>query len=112
MTAFKTVNGIPASANPFTLGRVLRGEWRFDGFVVSDYDAVKQLVTHGMAANESEAARLALEAGMDMEKVSGSLTSTRSDSSATARSPARMDEAVRRILRLKFRLGLFDRLHR
>ena len=76
MTALNTVNGIPATANPFTLGRVLRGEWRFDGLIVSDYKAVKQLVPHGMAADESEAARLALLAGIDMEEESARSTST------------------------------------
>ena len=70
MTALNTVDGIPATANPFTLGRVLRGEWRFDGLVVSDYNAVKQLVTHGLAADDGEAARLALLAGIDMEEES------------------------------------------
>ena len=70
MTALNTVNGIPATANPFTLGRVLRGEWHFDGLVVSDYNAVQNLVAHGMAANGREAARLVLLAGVDMEEES------------------------------------------
>ena len=70
MTALNTVNGIPATANPFTLGRVLRGEWQFDGLVVSDYKAVKNLIAHGMASNEREAASLAILAGVDMEEES------------------------------------------
>src|ERR1700682_161822 len=70
MSAFNDINGVPASANPFTLTKVLRGEWKFDGFVVSDYTSVEELMKHGLAANESEAARLALSAGVDMEMVS------------------------------------------
>lgn len=59
MSALNTINGVPATANPFTLGRVLRGEWRFDGLVVSDYNAVPQLVAHGLACDEADAARRA-----------------------------------------------------
>jgi beta-glucosidase len=109
MTALNTINGIPATANPFTLGRVLRGVWRFDGLVVSDYKAVKELVTHGVAPDEREAARLALLAGIDMEEESELFNTYGArlvgDGSV---SPSRVDEAVRRVLRLKFRLGLFD----
>src|SRR5205085_126714 len=60
MSAFNDLNGVPASANPFTLTKVLRGEWKFDGFVVSDYMSVRELINHGLAANEMEAASLAL----------------------------------------------------
>ena len=70
MSAFNDLNGVPTSANPFTLTRVLRGEWKFDGFVVSDYTSVEELIKHGLAANETEAARAALTAGVDMEMVS------------------------------------------
>jgi len=109
MSAFNDLNGVPTSANPFTLTRVLRGEWKFEGFVVSDYTSVKELINHGLAANDKDAARAALNAGVDMEMVSrlfnqqgpgllreGQLTQ------------ATIDEAVRRILRIKFRLGLFE----
>ena len=109
MTALNTVNGIPATANPFTLGRVLRGEWRFDGLVVSDYNAVKQLVAHGMAADEADAARLALLAGIDMEEESELFNKHGAPLVGDGKVPvARIDEAVRRVLRLKCRLGLFD----
>lgn len=50
MSAFNDLNGVPTSANPFTLTKVLRGEWKFDGFVVSDYTSVKELINHGLAA--------------------------------------------------------------
>ncbi len=110
MTSLNTVNGIPATAHPFTLGRVLRGEWKFDGLVVSDYNAVKQLVAHGMADDESDAARLALLAGIDMEEESRLFSSHGPRLLKEGRiPPARVDEAVRRVLQLKMHLGLFDR---
>jgi len=109
MSSFNAINGVPASANPFTLTQVLRKEWGFDGFVVSDYTSVKELINHGVAGNEEQAAGLALNAGVDMEMVSRSynqfgphLLKQNQISQAT------IDEAVRRILRIKFRLGLFD----
>jgi beta-glucosidase len=109
MTSLNTVDGIPATANPFTIGQVLRHEWKFDGLVVSDYNAVKQLMTHGLAADESEAARLALLAGIDMEEQSRTFATHGARLVADGKVPlARIDEAVRRVLRLKHRLGLFD----
>jgi beta-glucosidase len=109
MTSLNTVNGIPATANPFTIRRVLRGEWRFDGLVVSDYKAVEQLVPHGLAADGREAARLALLAGIDMEEQSREFSEYGAQLINAEKVPlARVDEAVRRILRLKLRLGLFE----
>jgi beta-glucosidase len=70
MSAFNDIDGTPASANTFTLSKVLHDEWRFDGFVVSDYTSVLELLKHGIAADEAEAARKALTAGVDMEMVS------------------------------------------
>jgi beta-glucosidase len=110
MSSFNAINGVPASANEFTLTKVLRNEWKFDGFVVSDYTSVRELINHGIAANEEQAATAALNAGVDMEMVSRSynqfgpkLLEQRKITLAT------IDEAVRRILRIKYRLGLFDR---
>ena len=109
MSAFNDLNGIPSSANPFTLTKVLRGEWKFDGFVVSDYTAVEELIKHGVAANEQEAAREALGAGVDMEMVSRLYHKHGAELLRSGKlSPATIDEAVRRILRIKFRLGLFE----
>ncbi len=109
MTSLNTVDGIPAAANPFTIGRVLRGEWRFDGLVVSDYNAVKQLVAHGMARDECDAARLALTAGIDMEEHSELFNEYGARLVGDGTVPrSRVDEAVRRVLRLKCRLGLLD----
>src|SRR5213078_1762640 len=70
MSAFNDLDGVPTSANPFTLTEVLRHEWKFDGVVVSDYTAVKELIAHGLAANDKQAAAYALDAGVDMEMVS------------------------------------------
>jgi beta-glucosidase len=110
MSAFNDLNGVPASANPFTLTKVLRNEWKFDGFVVSDYTSVKELINHGVAANDKEAARAALNAGVDMEMVSRLFNQHGQELLKEGQvSQATIDEAVRRILRIKFRLGLFDR---
>jgi beta-glucosidase len=110
MSAFNDLNGVPASANPFTLTTVLRSEWKFDGFVVSDYTSVQELIQHGVAANEADAAQLALNAGVDMEMVSRLYSQNGPQLLRSGKlSEARIDEAVRRVLRMKFRLGLFDR---
>jgi len=110
MSAFNDLNGVPASANPFTLTKVLRGEWKFDGFVVSDYESVKELINHGLAADEAEAARSALNAGVDMEMVSRLYGKYAPQLIGEDKlSQATIDNAVRRILRIKFRLGLFDK---
>ena len=109
MSSFNAINGVPATANEFTLTKVLRGEWKFDGFVVSDYTAVRELINHGVAANEEQAAALALNAGVDMEMVSRSYNQFGPQLLQQGKlTTATIDEAVRRILRIKFRLGLFD----
>jgi beta-glucosidase len=109
MSSFNAINGVPASANEFTLTKVLRNEWKFDGFVVSDYTAVKELINHGVAGNEHDAAAVALSAGVDMEMVSRSFNMFGPTLLQEKKlSMATIDEAVRRILRVKFRAGLFD----
>ncbi|HEV7860717.1 MAG TPA: glycoside hydrolase family 3 N-terminal domain-containing protein, partial [Pyrinomonadaceae bacterium] len=110
MSAFNDLNGVPSSANPFTLTKVLRGEWKFDGFVVSDYTSVEELIKHGLAADGKDAAREALNAGVDMEMVSRLYNQHGAQLlKEGALTQATLDEAVRRILRIKFRLGLFDK---
>ncbi len=109
MSAFNDLNGVPTSANRFTLTSVLRGEWKFDGFVVSDYTAVKELINHGIVADDAQAAQAAINAGVDMEMVSRLFNqkgpALLKENKVTQ---ATIDEAVRRILRIKFRLGLFE----
>ena len=110
MSAFNSINGVPATANEFTLTKVLRQEWKFDGFVVSDYTSVRELINHGVVANEEEAAAAALNAGVEMEMVSRSYNAFGEKLLREKKlSMATIDEAVRRVLRIKFRLGLFDR---
>jgi beta-glucosidase len=110
MSAFNDLNGVPTSANPFTLTSVLRKEWKFDGIVVSDYESVKELINHRLAANEKEAAEAGLNAGVDMEMVSRLYNKHGADLVKERKlSLATLDEAVRRVLRIKFRLGLFEK---
>lgn len=109
MSAFNDLNGVPASGNPFTLTQVLRKEWGFDGLVVSDYTSVTELIAHGLAADEAEAARHALGAGVDMEMVSRSFAAHAPRLIKEGRlTIAAVDEAVRRVLRIKLRAGLFE----
>ena len=108
MTSFNSLNGIPATADPFLLTKILRREWRFDGFVVSDWGAVAELKNHAIGDGPT-VARKALEAGVDMD-MEGNLYAT--VIAAQVRSgkipESVVDEAVRRILRVKFALGLFE----
>jgi beta-glucosidase len=110
MSAFNDLNGVPTSANPFTLTQVLRREWKFDGFVVSDYESVRELMNHGLAATEADAARAGINAGVDMEMVSRLFNKYGVQLLKEGKvSQATIDEAVRRVLRIKFRLGLFEK---
>jgi beta-glucosidase len=103
MCSFNAISGVPGCANRHTETDILKHEWGFDGFVESDYTAVDELLRHGVAANGCDAARLALDAGTDMEMVS-----THYRECGSSLSMARINDAVRRILRVKFRAGLFD----
>ena len=110
MSAFNDLSGIPCTANRFILTDILRGEWAFPGMVVSDWQAVGELVNHRVAATPADAAREALLAGVDMDMVSEHYARYLPALVAAGRVPmARIDEAVRRVLALKLRLGLFDR---
>ncbi len=110
MSAFVDLNGIPATANRRLLTDILRGEWGFDGFVVSDWNSVAELIQHGMAEDRAEAARIALHAGVDMDMVSRAYLETLAASVRDGKVPiGEIDEAVRRILRVKHRAGLFSR---
>ena len=109
MSSFNDNDGVPSSANPFILKTVLRNEWGFDGFVVSDWASIKEMVSHGFCADDKDAAMKAVNAGVDMEMVSytymNHLKELIKENKVTENT---IDDAVRNILRIKFRLGLFD----
>jgi beta-glucosidase len=110
MSAFNDINGVPSSGNPFTLTKILRGEWGFDGFVVSDYTSVQEMIAHGYAADGADAARLGLASGVEMEMVSRLYNQNAAELLRQGKlRVSDIDEAVRRILRIKFRAGLFDK---
>lgn len=109
MSAFNDVNGVPATGNEYLLTDILRGEWGFEGFVVSDYTSEQELIAHGFAADGRDAARLSLLAGVDMSMVSGLYLEHIPDLVASGDVPlAVVDRAVRRVLSVKAALGLFD----
>jgi len=109
MSAFNSLNGVPATANPFLLGKVLRGEWGFNGFVVSDYTAVMELTNHGIALDAATATRKAITAGVDVDMMSHFYDTQLPALVQSGAVPiAVVDEAVRRVLRVKFATGLFE----
>lgn len=109
MSSFNSINGVPASANAFTLTQILRKEWDFQGFVVSDWESVRELMAHGIANDGSTAARRAFLAGVDMDMVSNLYHENLLQLVRSGRVPqSAIDDSVRRILRVKFALGLFD----
>src|SRR5712692_7245722 len=109
MSAFNSLNGIPASANPFTLRQILRKEWGFQGMVDSDWTSVAELVAHGIANDGAAAARKAFLGGVDMDMASSLYHDHLVQLVRSGEVPeARVDEAVRRVLRVKFALGLFE----
>ena len=109
MSAFNSLNGVPASANPFLLQTILRDQWGFDGLVVSDYTAVMELTHHGIALDPAMASEKALNAGVDIDMMSHYYDAELPALVKSGRvSMAVIDEAVRRVLRVKFALGLFD----
>ena len=109
MSAFNEIGGDPATADRDLFTGVLRDEWGFDGFVIADYTAVQELMPHGVAATPAEAGRRALAAGVDMSMVDGIYSRDLPALVASGALPvAVVDEAVRRVLRVKRRAGLFD----
>jgi beta-glucosidase len=109
MSAFNSLNGVPSTANPFTLKQVLRKEWGFRGMVVSDWNSIGELIPHGIANDGETAARKAFLAGVDMDMVSSvyhdNLQHIVTSGAATQ---AELDDAVRHVLRVKLALGLFE----
>jgi beta-glucosidase len=109
MASFSDLNGIPASGNEFLMKQVLRQEWDFDGFVVSDWESIPELTTHGFTANDKEAAFEACNAGIDMEMASTLYAQQLAALIDEGRlSESQLDTMVRNILKTKFELGLFD----
>ena len=109
MSAFESLNEVPASANAMTLTQVLRKEWGFKGFVVSDWNSIGELIPQGVAANHAVAAAKAFLAGVDMDMESNAYGPHLADLVKSGVVPeAAVDESVRRVLRVKFALGLFD----
>ncbi|WP_413303250.1 glycoside hydrolase family 3 N-terminal domain-containing protein [Bacillus sp. 1P10SD] len=113
MTAFNTVDGIPATGNRKLMRDLLRDEWGFDGVMISDWGAVKELIPHGVAEDEAEAALKALQAGVDIEMMTTCYVDHLKHlvEEGTVEE-ALIDEAVLRILKLKQKLGLFENPHR
>lgn len=109
MTSFNDNDGIPATGNSTLLKDILRKEWGFDGVVVSDWGSVTEMIKHGFAEDRKDAARKAIEAGLDMEMSSKSFIQHLEGLIAKdIVSEATLDNAVRNVLRLKFKLGLFN----
>ncbi len=109
MSAFNSLNGVPASANPLTLKQILRKEWGFEGLVDSDWTSVAELVAHGIANDGAAAARKAFLAGVDLDMASSLYHENLAHLVRSGEVPeAAVDEAVRRVLRVKFALGLFE----
>jgi beta-glucosidase len=109
MTSFSDLNGVPATGNSYILQDVLRGEWAFDGFVVSDWDSVRQLQIHGLTENDRESAYEASTAGVDMEMAGDAFSSHLLGLVEDGRvSEESIDKSVASILRVKFELGLFE----
>ncbi|WP_440877479.1 beta-glucosidase BglX [Thalassotalea sp. PLHSN55] len=109
MTAFNDLNGVPATGNDYLLNDILRDEWGFEGFVVTDYTAVEEMVDHGFAKDSKHAAELALNAGADMDMVGQNYFKHLEASVKEGKvSIETIDKSVRRILAMKYRLGLFE----
>jgi len=109
MSAFNDLNGVPTSGNEFTLRQILRNEWNYEGMVVSDWASVTEMIAHGYCADEKEAALKAVTAGVDMEMSSTSYTNHIKSLVDEGQLDMKMiDEAVKNILRLKLKLGLFE----
>ncbi|HVV54168.1 MAG TPA: beta-glucosidase BglX [Mucilaginibacter sp.] len=109
MNSFNTLNGIPATGNSYLQRDILKGKWGFKGFVVSDWGSIGEMINHGYVKDNYEAAEVAIKAGNDMDMESRSYINNLAKLVADGKVPESMiDESVRRILRLKFELGLFD----
>jgi beta-glucosidase len=113
MCSFNEIAGVPNSANRWLLSDLLRGEWKFNGFVVSDWTSIGELQQHGVAGSLADAAALAITAGVDMDMIAGAYHRHLAELVRAGKVPGTvLNEGVRRVLRMKFRLGLFDNPYR
>ena len=109
MSAFNTLNGVPATSNWFILTHILRQEWGFPGVVISDYGSVRETIAHGIAVDGETAARKAILAGLDVDLEGNEYSRYLAELVRSGAVPeAAVDQAARRMLRIKFALGLFD----
>lgn len=109
MCSFNDINGIPSSGNPYLNHQILRNEWNYDGVLVSDWGSIQQMIPHGFCADLKEAAMKAANASVDIDMMGYAYTKHLEDLVKSGKvSEKTVDEAVRNVLRLKFRLGLFD----
>jgi beta-glucosidase len=110
MSGFNDITGIPATANYYTLTEILKNQWKHDGFVVSDWEAIENLILQGVAKDRNEAGFKAVMAGLEMDMKSDVYIENLPQLVEEGKVPiSTIDDAVRRILRVKFRLGLFDK---
>ncbi len=113
MSSFNEIDGVPATANKWLLTDILRKEWGFNGFVVTDFNAIQELIAHGVAEDYKQAAELALNAGVDMDMASesmlGAMSTLLKEKKVTM---SQIDAACRRVLEAKYKLGLFDNPYR
>ena len=109
MASFNEIGGIPASGSKYLLNDILRDEWGFKGFVVSDWNSIGEMINHGFASDLKHAGEISLNAGLDMDMESRSYLTHLKELVAEGKvKESVIDESVRRILRIKFMLGLFD----
>jgi len=109
MVAFNEISGVPSTGNEYLIRDILKGEWKFDGVVVSDYTGINELVAHGFASDNKHAAELALRAGVDMDMVSAAYMNYLKQSYDEGKvTLAQIDDACKRILDVKYDLGLFE----
>ena len=109
MTSFNEIAGVPSTANNFLLRDILKNEWKFDGFVVSDYTGINELIAHGFAKDEQEAAQLSINAGLDMDMVGATYMNTLKKSYDEGKVTIDViNDACKRVLDAKFDLGLFE----
>ena len=109
MNSFNDLNGVPATGNNFLLRDLLKGDWKFNGFVVTDYTSMNEMVAHGYARDDKHAGEIAMNAGVDMDMQGGIYMKYLKTSIEEGKvSETDLDDAVRRILEMKFRLGLFE----